>query len=93
MCQRSVNLTKARPHVAQQYKLTVSRCIPKKVTWNAADIIDTLSDARDHGFHWLEDHLPDWTAWTRDREKYVDRLNKAYEKTLQTTTLHGSTAV
>lgn len=63
-------------------KLTVLRCIPKKVTWNAADIADTLRDSKNYGFHWSEDAPFDWTAFKRMRDQYVEKLNKAYEKNL-----------
>jgi len=79
MCQRRVG---AQRLLSRNKQLTMSRCIPKKVTWNAADVADTLRDAKNYGFHWSEDKPFDWTAFKRMRDEYVERINKAYEKNL-----------
>ncbi|KAI9801389.1 MAG: GTP-binding protein gtr1 [Sarcosagium campestre] len=57
-------------------------CVPKKVTWNAAAISETIKDAAAYGFH-VEQTAPfDWTTFKHKRDAYVKRLNGIYEKNL-----------
>ncbi|KAI4162577.1 MAG: hypothetical protein LQ342_003808 [Letrouitia transgressa] len=57
-------------------------CVPKKVTWNAAAIAETLHEAAAYGFQ-VEQTAPfDFTAFKRKRDAYVKRLNGIYEKNL-----------
>ncbi|KAI9680573.1 MAG: Glutathione reductase [Caeruleum heppii] len=57
-------------------------CVPKKVTWNAAAIRETLSDAKAYGFSFQETAPFDWTLFKHKRDAYVKRLNGIYEKNL-----------
>ena len=59
-----------------------SRCVPKKVTWNAAAIAETLHEAKTYGFS-IEQTAPfDWTTFKHKRDAYVKRLNGIYAKNL-----------
>lgn len=56
--------------------------MPKKVTWNAAAIAETIHDARAYGFS-VEHTAPfDWTLFKQKRDAYVARLNGIYERNL-----------
>lgn len=56
--------------------------MPKKVTWNAASIADTLKDAKFYGFKYEETGAFDWPMFKRKRDAYVHRLNGIYERNL-----------
>ena len=56
-------------------------CVPKKVMWNAAQLAQSVHDARCYGFDLaLNGH--DWAALKRGRDDYVLRLNGIYERNL-----------
>lgn len=57
-------------------------CVPKKVTWNAASIAETMRDAKAYGFSFEEKVPFDWTSFKHKRDAYVHRLNGIYEKNL-----------
>jgi len=58
-------------------------CVPKKVTWNAASIAETLRhDAKPYGFSVQETAPFDWSTFKSKRDAYVKRLNGIYEKNL-----------
>ncbi|KAI9879530.1 MAG: Glutathione reductase [Pleopsidium flavum] len=57
-------------------------CVPKKVTWNAAAIAESLKDARAYGFSFKETAPFDWTTFKHKRDAYVKRLNGIYERNL-----------
>lgn len=56
--------------------------MPKKVTWNAAAISETLKDAKSYGFSYSETAPFDWSAFKTKRDAYVKRLNGIYERNL-----------
>lgn len=57
--------------------------MPKKITWNAAFIAETIHDAKAYGFS-VEQTAPfDWPMFKKKRDAYVKRLNGIYEKNLQ----------
>ena len=58
------------------------RCVPKKITWNAASISETMRDAAAYGFSFKETAPFDWTSFKHKRDAYVKRLNGIYEKNL-----------
>ena len=67
-------------------------CVPKKVTWNAAAIAETLHEAKSYGFSIKETAPFDWTTFKHKRDAYVKRLNGIYDKNLHTDKvewLHG----
>ncbi|EME38552.1 hypothetical protein DOTSEDRAFT_181781 [Dothistroma septosporum NZE10] len=68
-------------------------CVPKKVTWSAANIAETIKDAKAYGFS-VEQTAPfDWTTFTEKRAAYIKRLNGIYEKNLKNDKveyLHGT---
>lgn len=56
--------------------------MPKKVTWNAASIAETLNEAKSYGFSIQETAPFDWTTFKHKRDAYVKRLNDIYAKNL-----------
>lgn len=63
--------------------LTANSCVPKKVTWNAAAIAETIRhDAKAYGFSVNETAPFDWPSFKKKRDAYVKRLNGIYEKNL-----------
>lgn len=64
-------------------ELIKCRCVPKKVTWNAAAIAGTIHDAAAYGFSVKETAPFDWTTFKQKRDAYVQRLNRIYEKNLE----------
>ncbi|CAG5179632.1 uncharacterized protein ALTATR162_LOCUS9383 [Alternaria atra] len=44
-------------------------CVPKKVTWNAAAIAETLKDAKAYGFQVQEQRLFDWPVYEKNLDK------------------------
>jgi len=58
-------------------------CVPKKVTWNAAAIQETIHEAKAYGFSIQETAPFDWTTFKHKRDAYVKRLNGIYEKNLK----------
>ncbi|KAL1838294.1 hypothetical protein VTJ49DRAFT_2834 [Mycothermus thermophilus] len=57
-------------------------CVPKKVTYNAASIAETIHQAKDYGFSVQETAPFDWTTFKKKRDAYVARLNGIYERNL-----------
>lgn len=57
-------------------------CVPKKVTFNAAFIAETISQAKAYGFS-IETAKPfDWSHFKKKRDAYIKRLNGIYERNL-----------
>ena len=57
-------------------------CVPKKITWYAASVAETIKDAKNYGFS-VEQTAPfDWPSFTKKRAAYIKRLNGIYEKNL-----------
>lgn len=56
-------------------------CIPKKITYNAAFIAETLRDAAGYGFAPVEPRL-DYAAFKAARDGTIARLNGIYERNL-----------
>jgi len=56
-------------------------CVPKKITWNAADLGGALHDATDYGFH-LQVAGHDWALLKQKRDAYILRLNDLYAANL-----------
>lgn len=68
-------------------------CVPKKVTWNAAAIAETIHDSKAYGFSVQQTAPFDWTTFKHKRDAYVKRLNGIYEKNLgndKVEYLHGT---
>ncbi|KAK0634961.1 glutathione-disulfide reductase [Bombardia bombarda] len=57
-------------------------CVPKKVTFNAAFIAETLHQAKAYGFSLHESAPFDWTTFKHKRDAYITRLNGIYERNL-----------
>lgn len=56
--------------------------MPKKVTFNAAAIAETIHEAKAYGFS-VETTKPfDWPYFKKKRDAYIKRLNGIYEKNL-----------
>lgn len=58
-------------------------CVPKKVMWNAASIAETLHDASDYGFD-IDVKGFSWQKVKQSRDEYIQRLNKIYDKNINT---------
>jgi glutathione reductase (NADPH) len=66
-------------------------CVPKKISWNAADLGSALHDAADYGFR-LEVEGHEWAELKDKRDAYIRRLNDLYAANLarrQVQLLHG----
>ncbi|KAF2720765.1 hypothetical protein K431DRAFT_269960 [Polychaeton citri CBS 116435] len=57
-------------------------CVPKKVTWNAAAIAETIKQAKAYGFSVDQTAPFDWNTFKHKRDAFVKRLNGIYEKNL-----------
>jgi glutathione reductase (NADPH) len=56
-------------------------CVPKKLMWNAAELVGAMADARGYGFDvQIDGH--DWAALKAARDAYVTRLNGIYAANL-----------
>jgi glutathione reductase (NADPH) len=58
-------------------------CVPKKVTFNAAAIAETIHQAKSYGFSVQETAPFDWSSFKTKRDAYIKRLNGIYERNLQ----------
>ena len=56
--------------------------MPKKVTFNAAAIAETIHQAKSYGFSVKETAPFDWTTFKQKRDAYILRLNGIYERNL-----------
>ncbi|KAI0389708.1 putative glutathione protein, partial [Xylariaceae sp. FL0594] len=57
-------------------------CVPKKVTFNAAAIAESIHDSKAYGFSVQETAPFDWATFKQKRDAYVKRLNGIYERNL-----------
>lgn len=57
-------------------------CVPKKVSWYAAAIAETLTEAKGYGFD-IDVKGFDWPTFKTKRDKYIERLNGIYERNLR----------
>ncbi|KAL8666196.1 MAG: hypothetical protein Q9202_001703 [Teloschistes flavicans] len=58
-------------------------CVPKKITWNAAAIAETLHEAKPYGFNIKEVAPFDYKTFKHKRDEYVKRLNDIYARNLK----------
>ena len=56
--------------------------MPKKVTWNAAAVSETIHEAAAYGFSVQQTAAFDWSTFKKKRDAYVKRLNGIYERNL-----------
>ncbi|KAH6613472.1 hypothetical protein F5144DRAFT_634055 [Chaetomium tenue] len=57
-------------------------CVPKKVTFNAAAIAETIHQSKSYGFNVQETAPFDWSTFKKKRDAYILRLNGIYERNL-----------
>ncbi|KAI0161492.1 glutathione reductase [Xylariaceae sp. FL1272] len=57
-------------------------CVPKKITFNAAAIAETIHESKAYGFHVKEEQPFDWPTFKQKRDASVKRLNGIYERNL-----------
>ena len=57
-------------------------CVPKKITFNAAQLAHAFEDARGYGFD-LTVRGHDWAGFVAKRQAYVQRLNGIYARNLE----------
>jgi glutathione reductase (NADPH) len=60
-----------------------NRCVPKKLTWHAADIAETIKHSKRYGFSVKEEAPFNWNLFKTKRDAYVKRLNGIYETNLR----------
>src|SRR3954467_466664 len=56
-------------------------CVPKKVMWNASDVLESLHSARGYGFD-VEVRGHDYAGLRERREAFIERLRGNYSKNL-----------
>ncbi len=56
-------------------------CVPKKISFHAAQFADYFRLAKDYGFSGLEPKL-DWKYFVNKRDLFINKLNNIYEKGL-----------
>lgn len=57
------------------------RCVPKKVSWYAATMAETMAEAPGYGFD-VNVKSFDWPTFKSKRDAYVKRLNGIYKRNL-----------
>lgn len=57
-------------------------CVPKKVLWNAAHMVESARDAAGYGIH-LPEAQVDWALMRSRRDAYIMRLNGVYARNLE----------
>ena len=67
----------------RQHWLRGPSCVPKKITWNAAALAESIHDAAAYGFSVKQTAPFDWSTFKHKRDAYVERLNGIYDKNLQ----------
>ena len=68
-------------------------CVPKKITWYAASMAETIKEAKAYGFSVDQTAPFNWSMFKDKRDAYVKRLNGIYEKNLKNDKveyLHGT---
>jgi glutathione reductase (NADPH) len=56
--------------------------VPKKITWNAATLAESIHESKAYGFS-VEQTAPfDWTTFKKKRDTYIKNLNGIYERNL-----------
>ncbi|KAH6646728.1 glutathione reductase [Truncatella angustata] len=58
-------------------------CVPKKVTFNAALIAETIHESKAYGFSVEETKPFDFTSFKNKRDAFIKRLNGIYERNLK----------
>lgn len=61
----------------------MARCVPKKITWHAADIAETIKHSKSYGFSVDQTAPFDWKMFKEKRDKYIVRLNGIYTTNLK----------
>jgi len=56
-------------------------CVPKKIMWNAAELVHAYADGPGYGFGTGHPHH-DWPTLKQGRDAYILRLNGIYERNL-----------
>jgi glutathione reductase (NADPH) len=59
-------------------------CVPKKICWHAADLLEKMRQASSYGFKFEGGKVPefDWFAFKQKRDAYIRRLNGIYTTNL-----------
>ena len=58
------------------------RCVPKKITWNAASVAETIKESASYGFSVKETAPFDWSTFKKKRDAHIKKLNGIYERNL-----------
>jgi glutathione reductase (NADPH) len=57
-------------------------CVPKKITFNAASLAESIHEAKAYGFSVQQTAPFNWSTFKKKRDAYIVRLNSIYEKNL-----------
>lgn len=58
-------------------------CVPKKLMWHAADVMESVKSAPEYGFRGVKPDAFDWNYFAEKRDAYVRRLNGIYDNNLK----------
>lgn len=58
-------------------------CVPKKLMWHAADVLEALHQAPEYGFKGVKAPAFDWKYFAEKRDAYVRKLNGIYDNNLK----------
>ncbi|RBR11700.1 hypothetical protein FVER53590_13005 [Fusarium verticillioides] len=58
-------------------------CIPKKITWNAANLAQSMRDAKAYGFSVEQRAAFDWASFKEKRDAIIKKLNNIHERNLE----------
>ncbi len=58
------------------------RCVPKKITWYAATLAESIHESKAYGFSVQQTAPFDWSSFKKKRDAYIKNLNGIYERNL-----------
>jgi glutathione reductase (NADPH) len=56
--------------------------VPKKITWNAATLAESIDESKAYGFSVQQTAPFDWSTFKKKRDAYIKNLNGIYERNL-----------
>ncbi|KAF4503415.1 glutathione reductase [Fusarium agapanthi] len=59
------------------------RCIPKKITWNAVNLTQSIRDAKSYGFSVEQRAAFDWASFKTKRDRTIRNLNNIHGRNLK----------
>ncbi|KAF5649670.1 glutathione reductase [Fusarium sp. NRRL 52700] len=58
-------------------------CIPKKITWNVANLAQSIRDAKSYGFSVKQKAPFDWQSFKKKRDAIIENLDNIHERNLK----------